>query len=205
MKCMEGIRIHNVEAMKACGLGDKYETKTCPKSKRCTVVDFWIQGINEKPLSLYWCGEESKTVTPEDEKMCKAICDRKEIDKSIPMLEGLDKMAVDKKKFTEECRKKFTKITNATKAHCKEEKEEDEKKQGCNVEYCDKNNFNDAYKKCNKKSPSTKKPGNDSTPGNATTNGGTKLITDLSGPLSLVLTLFINTSLGVLILIMLFT
>ena len=76
LKCRSGIKTYNTTKMLSCGLGDNSTIKECHRnSKVCEIYHLWIEGINDKPLSLYNCGSEEKFVDQRDNGKCKPICE----------------------------------------------------------------------------------------------------------------------------------
>ena len=131
LECIEGLRPHNTgknykveKKFSDCGIADNAGKKKCAKSKSCAIVDVWIKGINDRPLTVATCGPEEKK-----DRGCEAICEKKDVDGwKTTLIENLKKYAKDPKKLTDNCLKILTDIEAITEAGCSEEK--------CNDRYC---------------------------------------------------------------------
>jgi len=131
LECIEGLRPHNTgknykveKKFSDCGIADNAGKKKCAKSKSCAIVDVWIKGINDRPLTVATCGPEEKK-----DRGCEAICEKKDVDGwKTTLIENLNKYAKDPKKLTDNCLKILTDIEAITEAGCSEEK--------CNDQYC---------------------------------------------------------------------
>ena len=82
LECVEGLRPHNSgtnykveKKFSDCGIADNAGKKKCAKSKSCAIVDVWIKGINDRPLTVATCGPEEKK-----DRGCEAICEKKDVD-----------------------------------------------------------------------------------------------------------------------------
>ena len=102
--------------MVSCGLADNSKEVECdgkfdglPNS--CEILDFWINGFNDKPLTWHQCGDPDKKLDKKDDKKCKPECSKDMIKKLKKMLEDkLKKYAKDPSKLSEDCIKELTKI-----------------------------------------------------------------------------------------------
>jgi|ERR1712062_469663 len=204
-KCLQGVRAHNQKRFVECGLGDKADIVDCKAKKTCKSVDFWIEGIKDKPLTWYHCGEEGKSVTGQDDGKCKSLCEQKEIEKiRKDMKRRLTKYAKDKTKLTEECIKQFSKFTTASQAYWTKTNKGDDSFNRTDV-YC--SNIATSQKctsapttpKANGVNAGTNGTGNST--GNGTTNGATKTTFGPIGDSNFMLLSIINASIGALIMI----
>ena len=206
LECVEGLRPHNSgtnykveKKFSDCGIADYTENKKCAKSKSCAVVDVWIKGINDRPLTIPSCGLEEKK-----DRGCEAICDKKAVDDwKTTLTERLKKYAKESEKLTEECLKMLTDIEAISSADCSKEK--------CNDRYC-KGIKSIPGKDCQKIPPKTTKAPvenesstqkvappmtsvpdtNSNTTGNATTSGQAKNIDNVTYIVFLVLAILFN-------------
>ena len=116
--------------MEACGIEETYVEANCKDSQRCTVIDVWIHGINDKPLTIAECGEYFVSVDYKYNRWCNPVCGNKTIENYKPELR---KMLMNRKnnspKLTEGCLKMLETIDAISIAHCKE-------KDRCNDQYC---------------------------------------------------------------------
>ena len=96
LECIEGLRPHNTgknykveKKFSDCGIADNAGKKKCAKSKSCAIVDVWIKGINDRPLTVATCGPEEKK-----DRGCEAICEKKDVDGwKTTLIENLNKYA----------------------------------------------------------------------------------------------------------------
>ena len=65
--------------MEACGIEETYVESNCKDSQRCTVIDVWIHGINDKPLTIAECGEYFVSVDYKYNRWCNPVCGNKTI------------------------------------------------------------------------------------------------------------------------------
>ena len=198
-RCRRGVRAHNQRRFVECGLGDNANEIKCNEAAlTCRSVDLWIEGIKDKPLTWYHCGEEGKSVTGQDDGKCKSLCDKKEMEKiRKDMKRRLTKYAIDPKKVTDDCLKVFSKISTATEAHWTKTKEGDESFGRTDV-YCSDITQS---QKC-PSAPATPKSTNGT--GNSTGNGTSGATKTTFGPIgnsNFMLLSIINALIGALIMI----
>ena len=119
LQCSSGIKTYNTTKMLSCGLGDNSTIKECHRrSKVCEVYHLWIEGINDKPLSLYNCGSEDKFVDQRDNGKCKPICENSVI-KVLSMTMGriLRNFATEHDKLSDNCIKEISSIESGSKVY----------------------------------------------------------------------------------------
>ena len=119
LQCISGIKTYNTTKMLSCGLGDNSTIKECHRrSKVCEVYHLWIEGINDKPLSLYNCGAEDKLVDQRDDGKCNPICQNSLI-KVLSMTMGrmLRNLATEHDKLSDSCIKEISSIELGSKVY----------------------------------------------------------------------------------------
>ena len=139
-ECIEGLRPHNSgsnykveKKFSDCGIADDTEINYCEESQSCRVVDVWIKGINDRPLTIPICGPKFRMIDVEPiepkDRDCEAICEKKRVDAwKTTLTQFLKTYAKEKVKLTDDCLKILTDIEAITVDDCFEEK--------CNEQYC---------------------------------------------------------------------
>ena len=119
LQCSSGIKTYNTKKMLSCGLGDNSTIKEChERSKVCEVYHLWIEGINEKPLSLYNCGAENKLLDQADDGKCNPICEKSLIQiLSKTMGRILKNYATEYDKLSDSCIKEISSIESGSKVY----------------------------------------------------------------------------------------
>ena len=137
--CNAGLRPHkdgkHFEKFKNCGITENYKPINCTESVSCDVIDYWISGIEDKPLTMMGC--VPKELEPgHSEKLCRATCVHdgadpdsllQELEKSIT--NELTIFAKNPEKLTKECLNMLTRIDAKTTAYCN-------MSDNCNDFYC---------------------------------------------------------------------
>jgi len=121
--CNVGVRPHksnvkDYQKFENCGITDNVKDAECKKDmKSCAVVDVWITGIEEKPLTIHHCKEQ---LTKEEmEGKCDPSCEKKRIENFKPNLKKwLKKHATTGSKLTDECLNWMMSIDAIAKAQC---------------------------------------------------------------------------------------
>ena len=135
--CNAGLRPHkdgkHFEKFENCGITEDLKPINCAVS--CDVVDYWISGIEDKPLTIIGCGP--KELEPDhSEKLCRGKCLQDgedpdtvlhELGKSIT--NDLYILMKTPEKLTKECLNMLTRIDAKTTAYCN-------MSDNCNDFYC---------------------------------------------------------------------
>ena len=120
--CMQGVRPHKRDGDKykifeSCGISDNADLAGVPcRDRSCYVTDFWIQGIEDKPLTIYSCGDIDGKGIVNKSGDCKAVCNKEEFLKNMKQIQKkelrdiLKEYATEEKKFTEKCINMLTKV-----------------------------------------------------------------------------------------------
>lgn len=173
--------------LKSCGLKDAIKNKNCSRetgpNKTCSVEDYWIQGINDKPLSFHSCKNQEHS---EVDRTCRAACEQELIGfRSELMLLVVRKYASENNwQISEDCFKKLENIDNITQSYCMKEDQ-------CNDKPCNKDELIDATKKCR---TTTSPPKTSTTTVNATFSGGSAMILEAVVTSRLIVSLLIHSS-----------
>ena len=119
LTCRAGIKTYNTTKMLSCGLSDNSTIKEChERSKVCEVYNLWIEGINDKPLSLYNCGAEDKLVDQRDDGRCNPICENTLIKILSRTMGGLLRnFATEHDKLSDSCIKEISSIESGSKVY----------------------------------------------------------------------------------------
>ena len=125
-----------------CGIPDG-NIKTVECSASCYITNFWINTVNDKPLTMHSCGRLDEKGIKEKDK-CKAVCE-KDLDLFLRSMDGgsdentrwpknmkklLTIYAKDSSKLSDECLKFLTNIDSISVAKCSEGLEV------CREKYC---------------------------------------------------------------------
>ena len=127
-RCRRGVRAHKQKRFVECGLGDNANEGNCSKAAlTCRSVDLWIEGIDDKPLTYFYCGGDGKSVTDKDDGKCISVCEEKRFEAfKKGMKSRLSKYAVEEEKLTEECLKDLSKISSISESHWTKTKKGDD-------------------------------------------------------------------------------
>ena len=127
-RCRRGVRAHNQRRFVECGLGDNANEIKCNEAAlTCRSVDLWIEGIEDKPLTYYYCGADGKSVTDKDDGKCISVCEEKRFEAfKKGMKSRLTNYTVEKNKLTEECLKDLSKISSISESHWTKTKKDDD-------------------------------------------------------------------------------
>ena len=127
-RCRRGVRAHKQKRFVECGLGDNANEVECNKAAlTCRSVDLWIEGIEDKPLTYFYCGGDGKSVTDKDDGKCISVCEEKRFEAfKKGMKSRLTNYTVEKEKLTEECLKDLSKISSISESHWTKTKKDDD-------------------------------------------------------------------------------
>ena len=137
IKCNQGLNFNengkHSQKFKDCGLTDRYQPGLfwgCDfpiNSKRCAMTDIWLNGIEDKALTMYNCGGR-KEPSEEEEGKCTPVCEKENFKMYKEDIElYLEKLSIE---ITDECLKMLTNIDAVAWGGCA-------KHDNCNDGHCE--------------------------------------------------------------------
>jgi len=170
-------RKEQYERFKDCGVEDKNEVVECSGTQSCYTTDFWINGVNDKPLTIHSCGRlDEKGLNGKPPVSCTAVCEKDVFMKEFNMKKYLKDNAKNPGRLAPDCLNFLTTIDAISVSKCGEGLEK------CQNMYCKKKAAAIPKENC-KKTPSKTTAtavaagtANSNQTGNATTSGGAKII-----------------------------